>query len=76
MPRYKVTAVATLVFEVDAPRPAAAMGALARAFTPFRATDQLQGTRFTFDSTERECSNPQLMTTIFNQNVALECEEA
>lgn len=71
--RYVVTVTATLQIEVDAPRPAAAMGAILHTFDRKRGTDALQGTRFTFDSTERECSNPQIMTCVVDQ--AASCEE-
>lgn len=53
----------TLVIEVDAPNADAARGAIYNAFKGDRPFDALQGTRFTFDKTERECSSPQLMTT-------------
>lgn len=64
MARYKVTLTnVTLVVEVDAPNPEAAKGTLYNAFKGDRPYDALQGTRFTFDSTERQCANPRLMTT-------------
>lgn len=63
MTRYKVTMQATLIIEVDAPNEAAAKGAIYNAFKEDRPYDPLAGARFTFDSTERECSNPKLMTT-------------
>lgn len=42
-----------------------------------RAYDPLQGTRFTFDSTEQQCAHPQLMTTSTSLNDAsyLKAEE-
>ena len=64
MQTFKVTMQAELVFEVDAPNEAAAKGAIYNAFKNSRPYDALAGTRFTFDSTEKQCSNPKLMTTL------------
>jgi hypothetical protein len=74
--RYKVTVPATLVFEVDAPSRDAAQGAIYTAFKFERGEDPLAGTRFYFDSTERQCANPKLMTTVINERLAMETEEA
>lgn len=75
--RYKVTVTnATLVFEVDAPNEAAAKGSIYNAFKEDRPYDALAGTRFTFESTERQCSNPKLMTTTLPGMRDLEAEEA
>lgn len=64
MPRFKVTLTnVTLVTEVDAPNADAASGALYNAFRESRPYDALQGTRFGFDATERQCSGAKLMTT-------------
>lgn len=63
MQRYRVTMPATLVFEIDAPNPDAARGAIFNHFRADRRSDPLQGTRFALDSTERQCANPSLMTT-------------
>lgn len=76
MTTFKVTTNATLVFEVDAPNEAAAKGAIYNAFKNWRHSDPLQGTRFTFDSTERQCANPKLMTTVVPGMRDLEVEEA
>lgn len=78
MPRYKVTMPAVLVFEVDAPNPVSAGGAIWSAFRAKRANDALQGTRFNLDATERQCGNAQLMTTSATDiaHGALEVEEA
>ena len=64
MTRFAVTLThVEMVIEVDAPNAAAAKGAIYNAFKGSRPYDALQGTRFFFDDTERECSRPQLMTT-------------
>jgi hypothetical protein len=64
MSRYKVTLTnVTLVMEVDAPNENAARGAVYNAFRESRPYDALQGTKFGFDATEKECSAGELMTT-------------
>lgn len=63
MPRFNVTMSAVLVFEIDAPNPDAARGAIFHHFEKPRHADPLVGTRFDLDASERECSAPQLMTT-------------
>lgn len=63
MPKYKVTVVATLVFEIEAPRENAAGGAIVNAFRYDRPFDALQGTSIALPDTERECSDARLMTT-------------
>lgn len=75
MPRYKVTFVdVTLVFEVDAPSAAAAEGALYNAFKVTNGNDPLEGTKFFFSGSEKECSNPRLMTTTITGRSAFDID--